>query len=244
MTAGGERHRQIFCMICDECGIDYIGPDASPRHPQNYNLSRDAYQRLNRRLAALHGAAYVWEKPGQVESQLEDARKKLAAAIEAVEKLDNRARVLARREALKERDAEFHRQLAAIAESGASADEQAERTNQVIEAFPPVPREEWIDYAAIAQIKALSTALVRPIKRAIPMVQEGRGRPRNLRAYAVAEHAYVIFEEMTGQKPTFWNAKETTPFGRMVQNLFTAYGIKSSVRKPVEAAMHKFSSEG
>lgn len=244
MTDGGEGHRQIFCMICDECGIEYLGPEETARHPQNYNLSRDAYQRFIQRLAALHGAARVWEKPGHVESQLEDARKKLAAAIEAVEKLDNHAKVQARREALKERDAEFERQLVAISESGAPRDQQIERMNQVIEAFPPVPREEWIDYAAIAQIKALSTALVRPIEAAIPMVQEGRGRPRNLRAYAVAEHAYVIFEELTGQKPTFWNAKETTPFGRMVQNLFTAYGIKSSVRKPIEAAMHKFSSEG
>ncbi|WP_101067709.1 hypothetical protein [Roseovarius salinarum] len=243
MTEGRKTHYQIFCMICDECGIEYRGPDTPERLPRNYNLTREAYQRLNGWIAKMHGAASVWERPGEIETQLEDARKKLAAAIEAIEKLDNYARVQARREALKERDAEFERQLAAIAESGAPRDEQLERMNRVIEAFQTVPREEWIDYAAIAQIKALSAALTRPIEQAIPMVQEGRGRPRNLRAYAVAEHAYVIFEELTGQKPTFWNAKETTPFGRIVQQLFNVYGIKSNVRKPIEAAMHKFSSE-
>lgn len=236
-------HHGIFALICEHCGVAYLGPDETRRDPQNFDLSPEVYQKLNRRIAMMHGSARVWEKPGQVESQLEDARKKLAAAIEAVEKLDNYAKAQARREALKERDTEFEKQLVAISESGAPRDEQIERMNRVIEAFPPVPLEKWIDYAAIAQIKALSTALVRPIEAAIPMVQEGRGRPRNLRAYAVAEHAYVIFEELTGQKPTFWNAKETTPFGRMVERLFEAYGIKGTIRKPIEAAMHKFKGD-
>lgn len=233
-------HHQIFALICEHCSVAYRGPDETERYAQNFDLCPEVYQRLNLRLAAMHCAAGVWERPGQIESELEDARKKLMAAIEAVENLDNDAKALARSEALKERDAEFERQIAAVFADGGSQSEQLEKMNSVIQAFPPIPTSEYVDYAAIAQIKTLSAALVRPIEAAIPLVQEGAGRPRNIRAYAVAEHAYLIFEELTGQKPTFWNAKETTPFGRMVEQLFAAYGVKSTVRKPIEAAMHKF----
>lgn len=234
------KHDQIFAQICEYCGVSYRCPDDPRRDPQNFDLPREVYQKLCWRIAEMHGAARVWERPGQIENQLEDARKNLTAAIEAVKNLDNFAKVLARNEALKERDQEFERQIVEIGASGLPQNEQIEQINNVIEAFPPIPPEEYIDHAAIAHLEKLRDALVRPIEAAIPSVQEGRGRPRNTRAYAVAEYAYLIFEELTGQKPTFWNGKETTAFGRMVEFLFEVYGIKSTVRKPIEAAMHKF----
>lgn len=238
------KHDHIFAQICEHCGVAYRRPDEATRDPQNFDLSREVYQKLNWRIGTMHAKAHCWERPGHIENQLEDARKKLTAAIEAVESLDNYAKVLARNEALKERDEDFKRQIVEIGASGLSQDKQIEQMNSVIEAFPPIPPEEYIDHAAIAQLKKLRDALVRPIEAAIPSVQEGPGRPRNRRAYAVAEYAYQIFEELTGQKPTFWNGKETTPFGRMVEFLFEAYGIKSTIRKPIEAAMHKFNENG
>lgn len=237
-------HDAIFCTVCDLCGVANRWPGAPKRHPQNYDLSREAFLRVNTRLGFMHGSTNRWERPGQIEGQVEDARKKLKTAIEAVEKLDSFAKVLARKEARKERDSEFERRLVEVAQSGASADEKKVAFSKIFEEFPPRPPEQYVDNAAVAQMEALSKALVRPIEAAIPHVQEGRGRPRNRRAYAVAEHAYLIFEELTGQKPTFWNASETTPFGRLVEYLFKAYGIKSTLRKPIEAAMHKYAADG
>lgn len=202
-------HDQIFHIFCKHCGVAYIGPDAGKDHIQNYDLPRETFQKLTSRLAHMHGAAHVWMRPGSVESEAEKLRTKLASTIEAIEGLDHYAMALARREA--DRD----------------------RLDQI------VPREEWVDHAAITAINALRDALVFPIERAIPNAPTGAGRPPNRRAYGVVECAYLTFEELTGKKPTFWNGGETD-FSRLVEELFQVYGIKSTLRKPIEAAMHKF----
>lgn len=202
-------HDEIFHIVCKHCGVPYIGPDAGKEHIQNYDLPRETFQNLTLRIAHMHGAAHVWMRPGNAENEAEKLRAKLASTIEAIEGLDRYAMALARREA--DRD----------------------RLDQI------VPREEWVDYAAIAAISALRAALVFPIERAISNAPTGAGRPPNRQAYGVAESAYLIFEEVTGKKPTFWNGGDTD-FSRLVEQLFKAYGIKSTLRKPIEAAMHKF----
>lgn len=241
---GADRQSEVFCSVCEICGIGFRLGIEEPREPQNYDLTREQYQRVNLRLVGIMNASRIWERPKEIENQLEDARQKLRAAIEAVESLDNYAKFLARTEAAKERDAEFQKEFVRAVESAKTPEGRNANPAKLKERFPDPTPAEYVDHATVAQIKALSEALVRPIEAAIPLVQEGRGRPKNLRAYAVAEHAYLLFEELTGEKPTFWNARETTPFGRLVEYLFDAYGIKSTVRKPIEAAMHKFGVDG
>lgn len=202
-------HRAIFCTVCDHCGVPYLWPGQEPRHSSNYDLTPEAYQRLNLQLAQMHVAARVWTRPGNVEAEIEVARKKLTAAIDAVRAIDGYAMSVARRAA------------------------DPDRLYQI------VPREEWVDYAAIAAMEQLRDALIHPVERAIPHAPTGPGRPPNRRAYAVADCAYRIFADLTGTKPTFWNGGETA-FSRLVTDLFSAYGITSSLRKPIEAAMHKY----
>jgi len=223
-------HQEILATVLKICGVA-----AS-------DLSAERLRAVTLRLSQAHGAAMAWERPGQIEQDIEAARNKLKAAIRAVEKLDGYAKALARTEALKERDAERDRRMAEIGQGDAPQDDKIIAMTKVVEAFPSIPAQEWVDLAAVAKMKELFNALVRPIEAAIPHVQDGRGRKRNRRAYAVAEHAYLLFLDLTGDRPTFWNGDATTPYGRLVEYLFAAYGIKSTLRKPIEAAMHKFSA--
>lgn len=232
-------HDEIFHIVCEHCGVAYIGPDAEKEHIQNYDLPRETFQNLTLRLAHMHGAAHVWMRPGNVESEAEKLRAKLASTIEAIEGLDRYAMALARNEADRSREKELEKAILQLDREKLPKEEHRAALEKLCGNYEPQPIDEWVDHAAIAAINALRDALVFPIERAIPNAPTGAGRPPNRRAYGVAEAAYLIFEEVTGKKPTFWNGGETD-YSRLVSALFEAYGIKSTLRKPIEAAMHKF----
>ncbi|WP_147438863.1 hypothetical protein [Roseovarius spongiae] len=234
---------QIFSLICEHCDVAYLGDDQTKRDPQNFDLSPEDYRKLSSQIARMHGAAHVWTRPSKIESEIEDARKKISSAIAAIKGLDGHAKSLARIEADRGREERLLAQLEESARLGGTKGEQSVRAKEICAAYQPQPIAEWVDHAAIAAMEKLRDALIYPVEQAIPNAPTGPGRPPNRRAYLVAEHAYLIFKDLTGRKPTFWNAKETTPFGRMVELLFRVYGIKSTVRKPIEAAMHKFSPD-
>jgi hypothetical protein len=234
------QHDEIFALICDCCDVKYLGRDPEKRHPQNYQLSRDSYQRLNGQIAEMHGAAYCWTKPSKIEAEVEDARRKLSDAIAAIKAIDGYAKALARQEASRDRDAAFHAQIIEVGQREISNDEKITLMNEICAAHQPQPVAEWVDYSVIAAMEKLRNALAYPVKLAIPNASTGRGRPANRRAYRVADCAYRIFSDLTGEKPTFWNGGETA-FSRLVTGLFAIYGIHSTLRKPIEAAMHKYS---
>lgn len=220
-------HDEIYSEALRHCGV----VDA--------DLSSETRLSAITRIAQMYGAARIWERPGDIEDQLENARSKLSEAISAVESLDGFAKALARREATVEQDRQFESTLAAIADGPGSKEEKQRQLSEAVLANPPLESSQYVDNAAIEKMKALRKALERPITQAIPIAHTGPGRPKNLRAYLVAEHAYLLFEVLTQSRPTFWNGGET-PFSRLVDFLFQAYGINSTIRKPIEAAMHKF----
>lgn len=232
-------HDQIFHIVCKHCGVAYIGSDAGKEHIRNYDLSRETFQNLTLRLAHMHGVAHVWMRPGSVESEAERLRTKLASTIEAIKGIDRYAMVLARNVADRARKEEFDEAVLRLERDNLSQEEHRVALEKLCAEYKPQPIEKWVDQAAISALNALRDALVLPIERAIPNAPTGAGRPPNRRAYGVAESAYLIFEEVTGRKPTFWNGGETD-FSRLVEELFQVYGIKSTLRKPIEAAMHKF----
>jgi hypothetical protein len=220
-------HGEVMKCVFTHCGIDL------------HTVEPETFQSVNLAVAQMHGAAHVWQKPSEIERELEDARTKLNEAIKAVQDLDNYAKALARKQAERKADEAFEMRILAVGQSDVSEDEKEQRLNEIVRDWQPTPQELWVDNFAIAAMSRLRDALKHPIEQAIPNVRLGAGRPPNRQAYAVAECAYRLFSELTGTKPTYWNGGET-PFSRLVTGLYSAYGIESSLRKPIEAAMHKY----
>lgn len=220
-------HETITKMILSHCSVDIS--DLEPKE----------YQNLMLKIGKMHGAAYVWQKPSQVEVQLEEAREKLADAMESVRSLDNYAKSLARREADRKRGTDFQERILELEKIDLSQGDKRQRFKEICADQKPQPKEEWVDLAALAAMEKLRNSLVRPIEVAIPNAQTGPGRPPNRRAYLVAEHAYVIYFELTGKKPGFYEGSKT-PFSKLVEALYQSYGINAGLKKPISAAMHKF----
>ncbi|MDA0261198.1 MAG: hypothetical protein O3A21_03240 [Proteobacteria bacterium] len=218
---------EVMDCIFEHCGVDEA------------QIERQTLHGVNLMVGHMHGAAWRWQKPREIESQLENARTKLKEAMEAVQGLENYAKSMARLEADRGREEKFLKRIAEVARANLPNEEALERMKAICKEWQPQPRDAWVDIAALDAMKKLRAALTYPIEKAIANAPVGPGRQRNTRAYAVCEIAYQIFVDITGEKPTFWNGGET-PFSRMLSNLYRLYGIRSTLRKPFEAAMHKF----
>lgn len=207
------------------------------RNPET--IERETYSRLSIMMAKMSSAARAWQKPSEIENQLENARKKIREAERAIAELDNYAKSLARLEADRNIDNDFQATIIEIDQSNLPDDVKTDRINQACSEWLSQDRPEWVDHAALGAMERLHHALSYPIEKAIPNTSTGSGRPPNRRAYLVAEYSYLIFQDLTGSTPTYWNGGET-PFSRMVTGLYRIYGIRATLRKPIEAAMHKY----
>lgn len=221
------RHHLVLDHIFQSCKVE------------RSRVDRETKQRVNLLVGGMHGAARMWEKPDQVEDQLENARAKLRDAIKAVEALDKFALVLARKDADRERDDQFLRSIEEIEAREISDAEKRELFERISADFKPQAVSDYVDKKAVASMAALFQSLERPTEQAIANAPQGRGRRKNRRAYAVAEYSLLIYREITGQDPGFWERGDT-PFSRLVGGLFEIYGINADLKKPILAAMHKF----
>ena len=180
-----------------------------------------------------------WDKPSEIEASVEMARRKLQGAIKAVESLDNYAKVLTRREATREADEDRRNNFVKLLETANGEADKRELTAAFLESDQPLSQEQWIDLATVRHMKELERSLRRPIEVAIEVSPSGPGRPRDRTAYALSDIACSLFVHFTGSQPTFWNGGKT-PFSRFVAELFVVSGLTSSIRKPIEAAIHKY----
>ncbi|WP_456388380.1 hypothetical protein [Profundibacter sp.] len=220
-------HDQVIDCILEHCG-------KSPS-----DLEPKQFQDLTITIAQMHGAAHVWQKPREIENQLEDVRTKLSDAMQAIKGLDNYAKALARRGADRESEKNFQELILKLDRMELSDDERRQQVEKICKDWNPQPKEEWVDYLALAAIQKLRNSLVLPIEKAIQNAPTGPGRPPNRRAYLVAEYAYILYLELTGEEPGFWEGAET-PFSRLVSALYSTYGIRAGLKKPILAAMHKY----
>lgn len=223
----GITHDQVL-----ECVLNHCGKSLN-------DLAPSQFQDLTWKLANMHGAASVWQKPSEIENQLEAVRAKLLDAMTAIKGMDNYAKALARKEADRDRDSNFQNQILALQDLEMSDDVRRQRVNSICAGWKPQPQAEWVDNAALSAMEKLRESLVCPIKKAIPNTPTGPGRPANRRAYLVAEFAYVLYLDLAEQEPGFWEGGET-PFSRLVSELYRIYGIRAGIKKPILSAMHKF----
>jgi hypothetical protein len=223
----GYTHDQVRDCVLNHCGKSLSG------------LTPKQFQDLTMKLAQMHGAAYVWQKPGRIENQLETVRTKLIEAMNAVSGMDSYAKALARNEADRKRDTVFQNQILELQDLEMSDNDRRQRVEEICTSWKPQPQAEWVDNAALEAMDKLRKSLVRPIEQAIPNTPIGPGRPPNRRAYLVAEYAYIFYADLTEQEPGFWEGAET-PFSRLVSELYDIYGIRAGLKKPILAAMHKY----
>jgi hypothetical protein len=223
----GFKHDQVRDCVLNHCGKS-LG-----------ELAPSQFQDLTMMLANMHGAASVWQKPSAIEDQLEAVRAKLLDAMTAVKSMDNYAKALARKEADRDRDTNFQKQILALQDLEMSEDERRQQIGSICANWNPQPQAEWVDNAALSAMDKLRESLVWPIEKAIPNTRTGPGRPANRRAYLVAEFAYVLYVDLAEQEPGFWDRGET-PFSRLVSELYKIYGIRAGIKKPILSAMHKF----
>lgn len=175
----------------------------------------------------------TWSKPGDVEAELEGVLQDLRSLRRRIENLDRHALVLARQAQTADRDKALEAQLVEKAGDFAAI-------NQLLhdhEGASLDPRN-YVDQAALRHIQQLEQCLVAPIERAIAAAPTGRGRPKNRRAYDIADFAAQAYFKLTQKPPTFWNGG-ATPFSRLVDDLFALGGVTADPRKPIEAAMSK-----
>lgn len=203
------------------------------------DLEPKQFQDLIITTARMHGAAHVWQKPREIKDHLEDVRAKISDAMQAIKGLDNYAKSLARIDADRESEENFQELILKVDRMGLSDDERRQQIEKICEGWKPQPIEEWVDYLALEAMEKLRKSLVLPIEKAIPNEQNGPGRPLNRRAYLVAECAYILYLDLTGEEPGFWEGGET-PFSRLVSALYSMYGIRAGLKKPILAAMHKY----
>lgn len=221
------RHLLVMTHIFQSCKV------------KRSQIDHEAGRRVIELVARMHGAAAVWEGPGQIEAQLEDARAKLRGAIKAVEALDGYALSLARRYSDREREERFFRRLGEIDASVNSEDAKRVMVDRLCADYEPQPPSEYVDNNALAAMAALVQSLERPTEMAIANAPQGPGRRKNRRAYEVAKYALLIYREVTDQDVGFWEGG-STPFSRLVAGLFEIYGIKAGIKKPILEAMHEF----
>lgn len=202
-------------------------------------ITLEKFQNVTALIGAMHGAGSVWSKPNEVETQLEAVRSKLFDAMEAIRGMDNYAKSLARREADKGSFSDLGRLVLELSNSEMDEEQRKIKMEKLSETWKPQPKEQWVDYAALEAMEKLRASLVNPIEKLIQISPTGAGRPPNRRAYAVAEYAYLIFVELTEQKPGFWEGGKT-PFSSLVEELYQIYGIRAGLKKPILAAMHKY----
>lgn len=223
----GYTHDQVRDCVLNHCGKSLS--DLTPKK----------FQDLTMKLGRMHSAASVWQKPGEIENQLEAVRAKLVDAMNAVSGMDNYAKVLARSEADRERDTNFQKRILELQNFEMSDDERYQQVVKICASWKPQPIAEWVDNAALDAMEKLRKSLARPIEQAIPNAPTGPGRPPNRRAYLVAEYAYILYTDLTEQEPGFWEGAET-PFSRLVSELYKIYGIRAGLKKPILATMHKY----
>lgn len=188
-------------------------------------------------LMSMTMASSIWQKPGDIEDQLETVRAKLSDAIDSVRKMDPRAKVYARNYADRDRETKFIKEVQENNDADLSVGEWRHRRDEIVARWKPQPQFEWVDYAALSAMEKLRDSLVKPLEYATSSPPAGPGRPVNRQAYKVAEHAYLIYVYLTEEEPGFWEGG-ATPFSRMVKELYEFYGINASLKKPILAAMH------
>ena len=223
----GYTHDQVMNCVLNHCGKSLS------------DLAPEQFRDLTMKLADMHGAASVWQKPGEIEKQLEAVRTKLFEAMTAVSGMDNYAKYLARNDADQKRNTDFLNRILEIQNLEVSDDERRQRIEEICTNWKPQPQAEWVDNAALDAMDKLRKSLIRPIEQAIPNTLNGPGRPPNRRAYLVAEYAYIFYMDLAEQEPGFWEGAET-PFSRLVSELYKIYGIHAGLKKPILAAMHKY----
>lgn len=224
--------KAVFEAIERATGVD---PDKAP------DVLRDlAYKGA---IMVISHTPQGWERPQEIEKELEGVLSDIRALRKRIIKLDGYSLSMARRrqdplqeEIAKIDVAEVLRQLKSDLEAQGRGEQTPPRLWHQIGDAPPI--ENWVDKAALRHLDELEKCLIAPIEAAIASAPSGRGRPKNRRAYRIAEFAVGMFVRLTGEKPTYWNGTETK-FSRLVEELFQIGGVKADIRKPIEAAMSK-----
>lgn len=216
---------KIIRICAEAAGIDLTTCDQATRKKVRKEGLRVALESVDSR---------PWDKPGAIESEIDGIIADIRSLRRRIQALDNYALALARMEADRpEREAA----LQAMADAGNDPDRREAAHQRLID-LPNKPKEDWVDFIAIRHLDELEAALVFPATEAITRAdRSGRTKKRNLAAYDLALAAAHAYQNLTGKTPGNWTGGNT-PFMRMVEQLFEVAGIRASVRKPIEAAIH------
>lgn len=215
------RYNRLKAILADVAGLDESKCD------------RQTARRITELVSKIPTTPHPISEPQRIEREVDLILKDVRSLRKRIASLDASARSYARRAADRDKMLEL---MTAIAD--APDDEEALRN---FNEFSQRPAEEWVDFAALQHLDHLQDAMEKLGARAVELAPAGAGRRRNQHAYDVAYQAALIFVELTGKQPTFFNGG-STPFSRMLERIFAELGIKATIRKPIEAAMHKLRS--
>ncbi len=184
--------------------------------------------------------APAWSKPKDAEAEIDAILRDVRGLRRRVQGLHHHTAALARQaKDAREREDALNRVAVAADESDLVAHARAV---DELKRIMFQPKEQWVDFAALHHLDALERCLTVAAGDVIEAAPSGRGRPANRHANRAALEAARIYIGITGEMPTFWNGG-STPFSRLVDEVFAVAGISVQLRQPIEAAMRKLRAE-
>lgn len=213
------RHQEIVAVLRKHLSADRHRLSAQDDLRHEHGLQKHAHLIC----AATYGA--IWEKPKEVEDDLEELRRDLRSVRERIISMDSFAKWLARC------DAAGKFALEELMDEAAAADHHEEVRQLAAKWAEPIPQAELVDVAAINAIRRLEASLPVAIEKAVSEVNKSPTRPANWPARLVALKAARAYKELVSFPGRSRKNPLSTPLGRMVRELFVLLEIRSTTGK-------------